>query len=198
MQINSRKHWYAYTTDVLLILIFGIPAVQYYYKTQGATTMYPYFRIGVLVFGIWILYKSIRGIILNLRVKWIFKNNRLTVKSGFLPWRRTNFGIDISQIYEAFYSTNFIGTLLGYGSLQIRRTDGVTSKVMQYKMSNHKKIISSINNCIILNKENKSHKTQTIISKESVSDELRKLADLNRDGVISEDEFTKLKRKIIE
>lgn len=36
------------------------------------------------------------------------------------------------------------------------------------------------------------------MQKKSISDELRKLADLNKDGILSDEEFEKLKNKIIE
>lgn len=158
----------------------------------------PYFRVGILIFGLWVLYKTIRGVILNSRVEWVFENNVLTTKSGLLPWRRTEFGIDISQIYEAYFTKSFMGTILGFGGIHIRRTDGVTSKIFQYSMNNHKKMVSEINKAISTNKINRIEKSEVIISKESLTDELRKLADLNKDGVITDEEFEKLKRKIIE
>ena len=148
--------------------------------------IHPYFRVGMLIFGLWVLYKTIRGIILNSRVEWIFENNVLTTKSGLLPWRRTEFGTDISQIYEAYFTKSFMGTILGFGGLHIRRTDGVTSKIFQFSMNNHKKMVSEINKAIPTNKIHRNEKSEVITSKESLTDELKKLADLNKDGVISD------------
>ena len=197
MKIKSRKHWYSYTMDIFLILLFVVVAAAFYYKTNEIAKIHPYFRIGILIFVIWMLYNAIRRIILKFRVEWTFENNTLTTKSGFLPWRRDVFKMDISQIYDAYYSKSFMGTLLGYGGLHIRRTDGVTSKASQSTMANHKKIISEINNCIAIYKKNGPTKNENLSSSKSLSDELKKLADLNKDGVISDDEFEKLKRKII-
>lgn len=198
MKIKSRKHWYSYIGNLFLILFIGISCVYFYFKTEEMAEINPYFRVGILIFGLWVLYKTIRGVILNSRVEWVFENNVLTTKSGLLPWRRTEFGIDISQIYEAYFTKSFMGTILGFGGIHIRRTDGVTSKIFQYSMNNHKKMVSEINKAISTNKINRIEKSEVIISKESLTDELRKLADLNKDGVITDEEFEKLKRKIIE
>lgn len=198
MILKSRKHWYSYTRNLLLILLIGISSVYFYLKTEEMTEIHPYFRVGILIFVLWVLYKTIRGIILNSRVEWIFENNVLTTKSGLLPWRRSEFETDISQIYEAYFTKSFMGTILGFGGLHIRRTDGVTSNIFQFSMNNHKKMVSEINKAISTNKIHQDEKSEVITPKESLTDELRKLADLNKDGVISNEEFEKLKRKIIE
>lgn len=198
MKIISRKHWYSFTANSFLILFVGIPMLIFYFTTIESTEIHPYFRNGILILGIWILYKAIKSMILNWRVEWIFENDVLTLKAGLLPWKRTFFVIDISQIYDAYYENSLLGTLLGYGSLHIRRTDGVTSKTSQFRMTNHKKIISQINNSLSLYKKNSLPQPEQIITKESLSDELRKLADLNKDGVISDEEFQKLKNRLIQ
>ena len=109
MTIKSKKHWYSYTANLFLIIFIGVPAVIFYFKSKELPEIYPYFRYGILIFGIWVLYKTIKGIILNLRIEWVFENDILTVKSGLLPWRRTIFGMDISQIYEIYYTKSFLG-----------------------------------------------------------------------------------------
>ena len=197
MKIKSKKHWYAYTGSIFLILFVGIPCLIFYYKAEEIPEIHPYFRIGILVFGIWLLYKAFRAIVLNSRVSWVFENDVLTTKSGLLPWRRTLFRTDVSQIYEAYFTPSFMGTILGFGRLHIRRTDGVTSKIFQFTMNNHKKMVSEINNAVTRYTKHQNGKSEILTSKESLTDELRKLADLNRDGVISDEEFEKLKRKII-
>lgn len=135
---------------------------------------------------------------MNSRIEWVFENNTLTTKSGLLPWNRTVFKTDISQIYEAFFTQSFMGTILGFGGLHIRRTDGVTSKIFQFSMNNHKKMVSGINRAISNYKNNQNEKVEVIASQGSLTDELIKLADLNKDGVISDEEFEKLKKKIID
>lgn len=194
MKIESKKHWYSYTMNVLLIVLLAIPCLIFYFKSKEIPEINAYFRYGVLIFGLWLLYRTLRGIILNTRIRWIFENNTLTVKSGLLPWRRTDLHIPVSQIYEAYYAKSFMGSILNFGDLHIRRTDGVTSKLFQFTMTNPKKITSTINKVV---QSQKQDDTSQRSSKESISDELRKLADLNKDGVISDEEFEKLKKKLI-
>ena len=198
MEIKSRKHWYSFTGNVSLMLFMGIPMLIFYFTTKELTEIHPYFRNGILILGLWILFKTIQGMVLNSRVEWQFENDILTLKSGLLPWKRNLFIIDISQIYDAYYEKSLMGSLLGFGSLHIRRTDGVTSKTSDFVMTNHKEMIAQINTSLSIYKKNSLSKPGQVLTKESLSDELRKLADLNRDGVISDEEFQKLKNRIIQ
>ena len=108
MEIKSRKHWYSFTGNSFLILFVGIPMLIFYFTTKELPGIHPYFRNGILILGIWILYKTIKGVILNSKVEWLFKNDVLTLKSGLLPWKRKLFLIDISQIYDAYFEQNFL------------------------------------------------------------------------------------------
>lgn len=195
--IKSKKHWYSYTANICLILFVGIPMIVFYLASKESTEIHRYFRIGILLVGLWIFYITIKSIVLNSRVEWTFKNNFLTVKSGLLPWKRTVFGMDVSQIYEIYYTKNFMGTVLGFGGLHVRRTDGVTSKISQLTMANHKTMVTAVNSALSFYKNNHFQKAEPSHSKESLSDELRKLADLNKDGVITNEEFEQLKQKLI-
>lgn len=180
------------------MLVFGVPAIVIFYKRTEMPDANSFFSLIILLFGIWVFYRTIRAMILNSRVEWLFEENILTVKSGLLPWRRSIFEMDISQIFEAYYTKSFMGTILGFGGVHIRRTDGVTSAASQFTMTNHKKIVSAINKGIDEYKKEGTTKNETHNSKESLSDELKKLADLNKDGVISDEEFGKLKQKLLE
>lgn len=195
--IRSKKHWYAYSLYFILILFIGIPSVLFYFFSKGHSEIHPYIRLAVLIFGLWILYKSFRRIILNSKVEWLFENNVLTIKSGLLPWKKSIFSVDSSHIYEAYFTKTFIGSILGFGGLHIRRTDGVSSAFYQYTMTNHKKLIKSINDSLVEVKKNQDLKPELAVTKESLPDELRKLADLNKDGIISDEEFEKLKKQLI-
>lgn len=197
MKISSRKHWYSYTSSLFLIILIGIPIIVFYFISTDWFDINPLLRNGILIFGIWILFKATRRIILNSRIQWLFDDQVLTVKSGLLPWKKTLFEMDISQIYEIYYTNSFMGTLLGFGGLCVRRTDGVTSKIIELSMTNHKRITSAVNNSLSIHKKSGIQKPEQINSKESLPDELRKLADLNKDGVISDEEFEKLKNKLI-
>lgn len=59
-------------------------------------------------------------------------------------------------------------------------------------------MVSEINNAVVRYKKHQNGKSEILTSKKSLTDELRKLADLNKDGVISDEEFEKLKRKLID
>ncbi|AIY14921.1 SHOCT domain-containing protein [Cellulophaga baltica] len=196
MFIKSRKHWNAYTTPILLIIFIALPAIIFYFK-NGNPESYKVVKISLLILGVIIFYKSIRKIILNYKVEWIFDGNILIVKSGLLPWKKTHIEMDASQIFEPLNSKNLVGTLLGYGIIKIRRTDGLTTYILEYMMTNSEKIASEISKYIRLNKHQQTSSSNIRVPKESLSDELKKLGDLFKDGVISDEEFEKAKQKII-
>jgi len=196
MKVISKKHWLSYLGNII-ILFLGILAILYFYNTEDYTSSINYKKYTALIFGILAIYKALRRIILNYRVRWIFENDVLTIKDGFLPWRRSNFSIDKTQIYEAFYKNGFGGYIFKYGSVYIRRTDGVTSKIAESFMNNCKNIVNSINKAVAEMTKNESQPDSQKETKISLSEELRELTDLNRDGIISDDEYQKLKAKII-
>lgn len=144
MTIISRKHWVTYFGYFLLLLL-GLSFISNYSLMKNDQGFWKFFP---LIIGSWITYKSLKGALLNYLTTWIFDNNNLTVKDGFLPWKRTNFSTDITQIFEAIYSSSFLGTIFGYGTINIRRTDGVTSQIIETSMNNRKQLVSSINNAI--------------------------------------------------
>lgn len=192
MKITSRKHWITYFGYFILLFI-GILFIGNFSMLKNDSGYWKYFH---LIIGTWIIFKSLKGSILNYCTTWSFENNILTVKDGFLPWKRTNFSTDRTQIFEALYSSSFLGTIFGYGTINIRRTDGITSQLIETSMSKQKQFVSSINNAI---EDLKSINTSdsTVQDGLSIPDELRKLADLNKDGIISDYEFENLKNKII-
>lgn len=197
MRITAKKHWFSYISYIILLFLFVLPSIIFFIKTEDSQQINMYLRYGVLFFGIWIFYKALRNIILTSRVQWVFEDGALTIKSGFLWWKRTAFTMWSSQIYEAYYTKSFMGTILGFGGVHIRRTDGLTTEFSQLTMTNHKKIIAHINTAIIDVKNNSIAKEQKTEHQISVTDELKKLADLKEDGTISEAEFEKLKKKLI-
>ncbi|SHK17325.1 hypothetical protein SAMN04488007_2255 [Maribacter aquivivus] len=196
--IISKKHWFSYVMNVILILIIAIPCIAYFISSRNSPNTNPYIDYGVLIFGIFILYKNLRAIILNLRVEWLFDDEELIVKSGLLPWHRVNFSIDISKIYEMYYKNNFMGTILGYGTLHVRQTDGVTSQTFGFSMTNHKKITVAINEAMTNYKnENKVRVSGNVSTTENISSELMRLAHMHSEGIITNEEFAALKRKLI-
>ena len=196
--IISKKHWFSYVTNVILILFIATPCLVSYYSYRDMVDEHPFMIYGILTFGLFVLYTNLRAIVLNLKVKWMFDDQVLLIKSGLLPWHRTNFGIDVSKIYEMYYKNNFMGTILGYGTLHVRQTDGVSSHKVGFSMTKHKKMTATINEAINNYKnESKFKVSGNANTTENISNELMRLAHMHRDGIITNEEFTALKKKLI-
>jgi hypothetical protein len=196
--IISKKHWFSYVTNVILILIIATPCLVSYYSYRDLVDEHPFMIYGILAFGLFVLYTNLRAIILNSRIKWVFQDDMVIIKSGLLPWKTVNFGIDISKVFEMYYSKNFFGTILGYGTLHIRQTDGVSSYIVRFSMTNHKKISAAINEAMTNYKnENKVKISGNLNTNENISSELMKLAHMHSEGIITNEEFTALKKKLI-
>lgn len=197
MRIVSKKHWFSYTGEIIVIVLLPLPIFIALYNSNVATEIHwIIFKYGLLIIALWITYKMIKSFILRMMKSWTFENNSLNIKSGLLPWYKVDFHIKSNQIYEAYYGKSFLGTILNYGSIKVRRTDGVTTTFSELSMTNAKEMTQALNNARDLQNEKKLDFSEPPLMK-SIPDELRKLADLNRDGIISEEEFKILKNKII-
>jgi hypothetical protein len=64
-------------------------------------------------------------------------------------------------------------------------------------MNNHKKMTNSINQSIEILRETNNLKETTSINITSISDEFKKLTELNKEGVITDEEYKTLKERLI-
>jgi uncharacterized membrane protein YdbT with pleckstrin-like domain len=180
---NSRKHWILYVLPVIMILL-GL--FMLLIRMNSFTLL-----------GIVLLFSSIMYILRVRSVHWIFNEEELIIKKGFLPWNKSNIEIPVEDIYEAFSSGGFWAMVFRFGDLNIRRTEGNTSGFKETVMSNHKFLIESINTKIRAIKKQKISKNDNSDKIISVSDELLKLSVLKDKGVLTEEEFLIQKQKII-
>lgn len=180
---TSKKYWIVYVFPCLMIflgLIFVLSGLKYYTA------------VGTFFVAVFVLK------ILGLKsTKWILTDNELIIKSGFLPWRKTYFDIPIDTIFEAYYRHNLLSNIFGYGYLYIRRTEGLTSGFKEPAMTKHGEIAGKINAMI---RDLKKSQSQHFIPQQQVlsqADELLKLTELHRQGVLSDEEFQQMKQKLI-
>jgi hypothetical protein len=78
-------------------------------------------------------------------VRWVVGPEGLTVARGILPWRKWNRFAPWSTIFEAFYTKSFIGHFLGYGTVTVRRAEGVTSAWKETRMQGSHQLTGTIN-----------------------------------------------------
>jgi len=179
---KSEKHFITYVFPILVIF-FGF---------------YLLFKRGLIseFIGIIVILSAIINILAKIKSKWILLEDKLIIKTGFLPWKRVYFEITIDTIFEAYYQSNFFSQLLGYANLNVRRTDGISSGFRIEKMSNYKQMTSAINQLVKEFKAKTLKSSQTTMPK-SVSDELFKFINLRDKEIISEEEFQIIKKKLL-
>ena len=198
MIIESKKHAFSNIVYFILFTLFGVLAIlltlEFLFKSDNDSDLAIY--KGVILFCSFIVCFGIRKVVLNKKVSWVLRDNCLTIKGGFLPWKQSHYDIDISQIFEASYFKSPLGSMIGYGKLCLQRTDG--SVFYESTMTNHKLLMSEVNNRI---HEYRNPKSTTSVNRseqpKSVVYELKELAELNKSGVLSNSEFEKLKQKLI-
>lgn len=187
----SNKHWSAYVFPIFFLTIGGL------FLFMGLFS--PLTKInGWTISGLILSLFSLNKILANKSTKWILTKEDLIIKSGFLPWKKSYFEIPIENIYEAYYQFGFWAKIMGYGHLNIRRTEGSTSQFITTKMTNFKEITATVNSEVRKLKK-LANQVQKISGGNnfSISDELLKLNDLFEKSIISEDEFIEQKNKLL-
>lgn len=189
--IISKKHWWSYIPPPFTILFVVLLFLGFYFSYTKELT------IALSPIAVFFIIKYIYVILVNLTTTWTLTTKYLIIKSGFLPWKKYEAHVPIFNIYEARYSKSFLGTFLGFANLIIHDTKGNTSRYFEKTMNRPRKITSAINGLIAeiqTNNETEiSKNTDTI----SITSELRNLAALKDEGIISENEYSLLKSKII-
>jgi uncharacterized membrane protein YdbT with pleckstrin-like domain len=183
---ESEKHYITYVFPILAIFL----------------GLYLLFKTGLIVgliskfIGITIILSAILNILAKIKSKWILLEDKLIIKTGFLSWKRIYFEIPIDTIFEAYYESNFFAKLFGYAHLNIRRTDGVSSRFGIKTMNNYEQMTFSINKLVKEFKAITLKSPQTTMTN-SLSEELLKFVNLRDQKIISEEEFQIIKKKLL-
>lgn len=177
----SKKHWATYIFPAIAVFI-------------GIICLFTGHYLIMLLFFI----AGITKLLSNKSTAWTLTNEDLIIKSGFLPWRKVYYVIPKEDIFEAYYRKSAIGTIFGYGTLNIRRTEGTTTSFHEKGMTNPDEITGSINSLIRELKKNPKVNFVNLNTNHSIADEIQKLVELKNQGLLSEEEFSAHKQKLID
>lgn len=178
---TARKHWLFLILPFILIL-FGLVLLNFTFWWKLA---------GIVL----ILVQGAKTLSL-LSVRWALTAHNLIITSGFLPWKKVYLQVPVFDIYEAYMTYGTLGHFLNYGNIFIRRTEGSTSQLSSTNMASARKFQEQVNRVV---QEYKVRKNSVKLGhiQDSITKELRELCALKSGGMISEEEFSLLKRKII-
>lgn len=178
---TARKHWLFLILPFILIL-FGLVLLNFtiWWKLAGVVL---------------ILFQGAKVLSL-LSVRWTLTAHNLIITSGFLPWKKVYLQVPVFDIYEAYMTYGTLGHFLNYGNIFIRRTEGSTSQLSSANMASVRKFQEQVNKVV---QEYKVRKNTINLGhiQESITKALKELCALKSGGMISDEEFSLLKRKII-
>ena len=183
-ELTIKKHWVNYEVPVTLTLI-GI-------GMASASSFIKYFGYALVMYNLLRIY-SIST------VKWRLTRSELNISRGMLPWTKNLWQVPIFDIYESTVSYGLFGHILGYGNINVRRTEGVTSVICGSTLAGAKAFSSTLNGLV---RDFKTSKNTIVMNQsagsKTVSDQLVDLADLKSKGELTQQEFDQMKKRLLE
>jgi hypothetical protein len=182
-EITAKKHWATFIIPGVLVLI-GLLFLT-------SSTIWKVLGLLLIVFNI------IKLISLN-SVKWTLTSSDLYITKGFLPWAKTQIQVPIFDIYDSSCSSGMFGHFFGFGHVFIRRTEGNTTQVSETSLVGAKDFSGHINQFV---QDYKKSKNNIIINQapinQSIVEELKHLADLKKNGELTQVEYDTMKSRLI-
>ena len=166
--VLSEKHWISYVLPALaaIVALYLLFLGKYWWILSCI----------LLGYAVW-SYFVLRSVSLTLTDK------ELIIKSGVLPWNRTYFNIPVYDIYEAFYEKGMISYLLGYGTVSIRRTDGVSTAFSYTYMTRYNDMVGQIN--ALIRQEKEALRNAEVARAEAVRLEAERNAEAARNAEVA-------------
>lgn len=192
LDLTIKKHWTVYIIPGIIILV----ALFFVYLSFGVTTKW--ISISLLVFASIVALSKILTVLNLASVRWSFNGGELRVTKGFLPWNKTHIQIPIFDIYDSSVSSGFMGHYLNFAHISIRRTEGMTSQLSESYLAKAAGFSSVLNKFVQDYKKDQSFVNKNPAQTSDVGLELQRLVDLKNTGVLNEEEFERLKRKLID
>lgn len=145
--------------------------------------------------------KGVYNLVYLKTVRWVLTEEGVRVTSGLLPWRKTSFNNPYETIFESFYEFGFFAKLFGYGTVTLRRTEGLTTAQSFLMMDAPGKITNRINGKLKeLRQAQKPAVAAPPVVVQTARSEVQELAELVKlkaAGDISAEDFELMKNKIL-
>jgi membrane protein YdbS with pleckstrin-like domain len=191
INLTIKKHWIIYLIPGLIILV----ALFFIYLSFGIVTKW--ISIGLLVFAAIVAISKILKVLYIASITWSFNGGELHVTKGFLPWKKTRIQIPIFDIYDSSVSIGFLGHYLNFGHISIRRTEGITSQFSERYLGSAVHFSGIVNQYVQEYKKGQNPVSTNHGQVRDIGLELQRLVDLKNSGALTEDEYEKLKKKLI-
>ena len=155
------------------------------------------FAIGAAL-SLLVLVRGLLDFLYLSSVRWIIGEEDVRIVRGYLPWAKQDFTHPYETIFEAYYTFGFFAKMFGYGTLFIRRTEGVTTAESEPHMREAGKATKLINGKIKeLRKAQKQPAITLAAGGRSQVEELAALASMRASGDISDEDYEIMKQRVI-
>lgn len=180
----SKKHWITFIIPAAVLLTGCLVA--------GYTD-------GILRYLGWlILLSGLYRIVYLLSVKWQLFPDHLLVTEGIFPWGRTRLQIPVYHVYKAISSHRIAGYFLKYGTITIRRTDGVTTALTASRMAGAMRFCRQLNTIAQEYRlQADTPRNNTPDNRLDIGQELTRIVELKKKGELTQDEFEKIKAQLL-
>lgn len=189
--IIIKKHWFIYVVPILLVLL----GLFLFMMELSLTTKW--LSILLKITSIFLVFRQLYKIANINSVSWKLTSTELVVVRGVLPWRKQYLNIPILDIYESLTSSGMVGHFLNFGTIFVRRTEGVTSQISESGMFDVNNFSARLNTYVLNYKLSQHIVPSANTASTDVSEELNKLIDLRNKGEITVDEYEILKQQLI-
>jgi hypothetical protein len=187
-----RKSFVAYIRWFLGVLIWvGIPLAVGLNRSGTLRTV-------LLLVALFFVARRIYLLFLLRSIRWEVREDGLFIGSGILPWRRGSFLCPYETIFEAVYNRRFLGHFLHYGTVSIRRAEGVTSAMSESYMNNGLVLVTLVSERLAgLRAAMKPTAAPAMTLAPAGVGDLAELARLKASGDITAEEYELMKSRII-
>ena len=192
--LTLRKHWFTLIEPSFWFLLFLILSLITFQTAYGI-----FCHIGTVLTIIWLTYK-----IIDRKTNiWVVTNLRIIDEYGVFSVNSKESPLD--KINNVSYHQPFIGRVFGYGDVQIQTAAEMGSTT--HKMVEKPRLLKdTITKCQDEYRQSQIQEQALQFAgtidgrqnpKSSIADELTKLHDLKVKGILSQDEFEQLKKRML-
>ncbi|MEO5789423.1 MAG: PH domain-containing protein [Gelidibacter sp.] len=192
--LTLRKHWFTLIEPLIWFLLFLTLSLITFKTAYGI-----FCHIGTALTIIWFTYKFMD----RQTNIWVVTNLRIIDEYGVFSVNSKESPLD--KINNVSYHQPFIGRVFGYGDVQIQTAAEMGSTT--HKMVEKPRLLKdTITKCQDQYRQSQIQEQALQFAgtidgrqnpKSSIADELTKLHDLKVKGILSEDEFDQLKKRML-
>jgi Short C-terminal domain len=185
-----RKHSVAYVRWAIgTAILVGVP-VAIAAATSGGL------RIAFGVVALLVAGRRLHTFLILRSFRFTVTENDVTTAAGVLPWRKFYVTMPYETIFEAIYQHGVLGHFLHYGSVMVRRSEGMTTAWRETRVRDGHVLARLINDQLAQHRATLKPRTATAARADGV-ESLAELAKLRANGDITREEYELMKAKII-